>query len=216
MEKLRVVLLDDHQVVLAGMKDYLQQLPNIIVAECFSTSSELIRYVTATPPDIIITDYNMPKDESYQDGLKFVGYLVRKFPQIKLLVLTMINNPLIVSALYDLGIAGVVYKQDPLSEMHVALKALRNHKKYYPPSFTDKNSAEKKPSLLQEKINSLSPREFEVLRYFVAGDSIANIAERLNRSAKTISLQKNSAMRKLEIESNQELIQFFTLNNIFD
>lgn len=216
MEKLRVVLLDDHQVVLAGMKDYLVQLPNVIVAETFSTSSELIRYVAASPPDVIITDYNMPKDEVYKDGLRFVGYLVRNFPQIKLLVLTMITNPMIVSALYDIGVSGVVYKQDPLSEMNAALKALNANKKYYPPSFSNNNAGNKKQVYLQEKINSLSPREFEVLRYFVTGESIASIAERLNRSAKTISLQKNSAMRKLEIESNQELIQFCTLNNIFD
>lgn len=216
MKKMRVVLVDDHQVVLAGMKDYINQLPNIEVIGTYSTSSALIKSLETEIPDIIITDYNMPKDELYVDGIRFVSYLKRSYPQIKLLVLTMITNSMIVSSLYDFGIAGVVYKQDPLDEMRKALHAIKMNHTYYPPSFnTDPHNFKNKP-LLNDKINSLSPREFEVLRYFVSGESIVSISERLNRSAKTISLQKNSAMRKLDIDNNQELIQFCTINNIFD
>lgn len=213
---MRVVLVDDHQVVLAGMKDYINQLPNVEVIGTYSTSSELIKSLESNIPDIIITDYNMPKDEIYVDGIRFVSYLKRSYPQIKLLVLTMITNSMIVSSLYDFGVAGVVYKQDPLDEMRKALNAIKMNRTYYPPSFSIDSHKVKKTSLLNDKINTLSPREFEVLRYFVSGESIVSISERLNRSAKTISLQKNSAMRKLDIDNNQELIQFCTVNNIFD
>lgn len=216
MEALRIVLVDDHQVVLAGMKDFLDQLPNVEVVATFATSSDLIRYISTDPPDVIITDYNMPNDEVYKDGLRFVGYLVRTFPHIKLLVLTMITNKMIVSALYDTGISGVVFKQDPLSEVRAALNALRANKRYYPPSFQNDSHRDEHEVSLQARINSLSPREFEVLRYFVDGESIVNIAERLNRSAKTVSLQKNSAMRKLNIQSNQDLMRFCVNNHIFD
>lgn len=216
MKALRIVLVDDHQVVLAGMKDYLDQLPNIEVVATFASSSDLVRYITTDPPDVVITDYNMPNDEVYKDGLRFVGYLVRTFPHIKLLVLTMITNQMIVSALYDAGVYGVVFKQDPLNEVQSALNALRANRRYYPPSYQSDGHSSERDVSLQSRINSLSPREFEVLRYFVDGESIVNIAERLNRSAKTVSLQKNSAMRKLNIQSNQDLIRFCVNNNIFD
>ncbi|MFC0227973.1 response regulator [Serratia aquatilis] len=216
MEKLRVVLVDDHQVVLAGLKDYLQDGFNIEVVATFATTSELVSFTKANPPDVIITDYNMPNDEVHKDGLRFVDYLVRTFPQVKLLVLTMISNPMIVSALYDAGVAGVVFKQDPLSEVRAALQAIRANIRYYPPSFQSDGRRDEREIFLQQRINSLSPREFEVLRYFVEGKSIAQIAEQLNRSAKTVSLQKNSAMRKLNVESNQELIRFCVGNHIFD
>ncbi|MFZ1872282.1 MAG: response regulator transcription factor [Chania sp.] len=216
MEKLRVVLVDDHQVVLAGLKDFLEHSPNIEVVATFSTTSELVSYAKANPLDVIITDYNMPNDEVHKDGLRFVDFLIRTFPQVKLLVLTMISNPMIVSALYDAGVAGVVFKQDPLSEVQSALRALRADTRYYPPSFQSTGRRDEREVFLQQRINSLSPREFEVLRYFVEGESIGHIAERLNRSAKTVSLQKNSAMRKLNVESNQELIRFCVGNHIFD
>ncbi len=216
MEKLRVVLVDDHQVVLAGLRDFLEQLPNIEVMATFVSTPELVRYVKANPPDVIITDYNMPNDETHKDGLRYVDFLARTFPQVKLVVLTMISNPMIVSALYDAGVSGVVLKQDPLSEVQSALRALRVNARYYPPSFQSHGRNDEREIFLQQRINSLSPREFEVLRYFVAGESVAHIAERLNRSAKTVSLQKNSAMRKLNVESNQELIRFCIGNHIFD
>ncbi|CFQ47583.1 response regulator transcription factor [Yersinia alsatica] len=216
MKKLRVVLLDDHKVVLAGMKYFLDQIPGINVVDTFDKSADLIRHVTGDPPDVIITDYNMPKDEVHKDGLKFVGYLLRMFPDIKLLVLTMISNPMIVSALYDQGVSGVVFKQDPLDEMATALRSLRANNRYYPPSFQSEGRRDEREIFLRERINSLSPREFEVLRYFVEGESISHIAEKLNRSAKTISLQKNSAMRKLNVDSSQELIRFCIGNHIFE
>lgn len=216
MNNLRVVLLDDHQVVLAGICDYLDGISWVTISNKFSISSEMIKYIKDSPPDIIITDYNMPCDGIHKDGLAFIGYLIRTFPNIKILVLTMITNPMIISALYDTGVSGVVFKQDSLIEIKSALLAIRANSKYYPPSLK-KHSHKNEPSiLLQDRINSLSPREFEVLRHFIEGESIAKIAERLNRSAKTISLQKKSAMRKLNVESNQELIMFCTTNNIFN
>lgn len=216
MKTLHVVLLDDHQVVLAGMKDFLEQIPSISVDATFSASSGLIDHLRNNQPEVIITDYNMPKDEIHTDGLKFVGYLLRTFPEVKLLVLTMISNPMIVSALYDAGVSGVVFKQDPLSEVLAALRALRTNSRYYPPSFQNDGRSDEREVFLQQRINSLSPREFEVLRYFIEGESISQIAEKLNRSAKTVSLQKNSAMRKLHVESNQELIRFCVGNHLFD
>ncbi|MBC3215091.1 response regulator transcription factor [Serratia fonticola] len=216
MKTLRVVLVDDHQVVLAGLKDFLDQQLHIEVVATFTSTEELVRYLKTAPPDVVITDYNMPHDETHKDGLRYVDFLVRNFPQVKMLVLTMISNPMIVSALYDTGVAGVVFKQDPLSEVQSALRAVRANARYYPASFQSDGRSDEREVFIQQRINSLSPREFEVLRYFVKGDSIAHIAERLNRSAKTVSLQKNSAMRKLNVESNQELIRFCMGNHIFD
>lgn len=216
MKILRVVLLDDHQVVLAGMRDYLNQVPGVQVDATFATSAELIKYVRKNKPDIIITDYSMPKDEVHTDGLKLIAYLLRTFPDVKVLVLTMISNQMIVSALYDAGVTGVIFKQDPLNEVLSALLAVRTNTRYFPPSFQRDIRGYEHEIFLRDRVNSLSPREYEVLRYFVAGESISQIAEKLNRSAKTVSLQKNSAMRKLNVETNQELIRFCVNNDIFD
>ncbi|SCC21601.1 response regulator transcription factor [Kosakonia oryziphila] len=215
MKALHVVLLDDHQVVLAGMKDYLDQVPGVQVDATFSTSSELINNVRKQKPDVIITDYSMPKDDVYTDGMKLIAYLLRTFPDVKILVLTMISNQMIVSALYDAGVTGVIFKQDNLSEVLSALMAVRANTRYYPPSFKTNMGVDEHETTLRDRINNLSPREYEVLRHFVAGESISQIAEKLNRSAKTVSIQKNAAMRKLNVDNNQELIRYCVENNIF-
>ena len=97
-----------------------------------------------------------------------------------------------------------------------ALLAVRANTRYYSPSFQREVRRDEREIFLRARIDSLSPREYEVLRYFVTGESISQIAEKLNRSAKTVSIQKNSAMRKLNAANNQELIRFCVENNIFD
>src|SRR5690606_22337939 len=105
--------------------------------------------------------------------------------------------------------------QDELSEALVALHLLRQGVKYYPANFKQDTQKTLLAGSVQERLKSLSPREFEVLRLFAMGDSISKIAEQLNRSIKTISTQKASAMHKLNVHNNQDLIAFCTRHNLF-
>lgn len=216
IRKLRVIIADDHPLILMGIRELLGRDINLSVEAVATTPSELIEHLHNTPPDVVITDYSMPGDEQYGDGMHFIAYLRRHFPKVQLIVLTMVSNPLIISSLYDTGVQGVVLKQDKLSEALVALHLLRQGVRYYPANF--KQDAQKTilaGSSLQERLESLSPREFEVLRLFAMGTSISNIAEQLNRSIKTISTQKAAAMRKLNVHNNQDLIAFCTEHNLF-
>ncbi len=215
IEKLRVILADDHPLILMGIRELLSRDINLSVESVASSPSELVEQLQANPPDAVITDYSMPGDEQYGDGLRFISYLRRRFPQVKLIILTMVSNPMIISSLYDAGVQGVVLKQDELSEALVALHLLRQGVKYYPADFKQDHSKTMLASSVQDRLESLSPREFEVLRLFAMGDSISSIAEKLNRSIKTISAQKTSAMRKLNVHNNQDLIAFCTQNSLF-
>lgn len=215
IKKLRVILADDHPLILMGMRELLARDLNLAVETLAATPSELIEKLEANAPDVVITDYSMPGDEQYGDGMRFISYLRRRFPQVKLIVLTMVSNPMILSSLYDAGVQGVVLKQDELSEALVALHLLRQGVKYYPAGFKQDTPRTLLESSVQERLASLSPREFEVLRMFVLGDTISSIAEQLKRSIKTISAQKATAMRKLNVQNNQDLIAFCTEHNLF-
>lgn len=215
IEKLRVIIADDHPLILMGIRELLGRDINLSVEAVASSPSELVKHLQKNQPDTIITDYSMPGDGQYGDGIRFISYLRRHFPDVKLIVLTMVSNPMIISSLYDAGVQGVVLKQDELSEVLVALNLLRQGVKYYPANFKQDTPKDVLPSSVQERLTSLSPREFEVLRLFAMGDSISAIAEQLNRSIKTISAQKASAMRKLNVHNNQDLIAFCAQNNLF-
>lgn len=215
LKKLRIFLADDHPLTLAGVQELLSCDANVEVGKAVSNSSELISALRASVPDIVITDYTMPGDLNYGDGMRYVRYLVRNFPKTKILVLTMISNPMIISKLYAVGVWGVLLKNEKITEITAAINSIRRNNKYYPKSYSMKKLESTQKATVEKEISSLSPREFEVLRFFVHGESVAQIAQKLNRSIKTVSTQKCSAVKKLGLQSDQELIAFCVENAIF-
>ncbi|WP_088142512.1 response regulator [Achromobacter xylosoxidans] len=215
MERLRIVLVDDHPLVLMGMRDLLEKDLNFEVTATLPGPTALIRHLERDAPHVVITDYSMPGDDTYGDGIRLVKYLTRHYPQVQIVVLTMVSNSMIISALYDAGVAAVVLKRDNLSEIMTALETLHAGRKYYPPGFQRDGAADERSKFIGERINSLSPKEFEVLRHFIRGESMMQVADALKRSVKTVSGQKISAMRKLNVRTDQELIAFCVESEIF-
>lgn len=208
MEKLRVVIADDHAIVRMGVRDVVAADSRFIVVGVAANPSELVRLYGELDPDVVVADYNMPGDERYGDGLKLVSFLLRQYPRTRVLIYTMLSNPLILSSLYDLGVAGVVLKSCDLDEIRVALEAVLCGKVYRGAHMQDPNSVLASGDDIEGRIASLSTKEYEVLRHFVSGLSVRDIARTLNRSVKTVSAQKISAMRKLEVDSDQALLTF--------
>jgi two-component system capsular synthesis response regulator RcsB len=127
----------------------------------------------------------------------------------------MLSNPLILSSLYDLGVSGVILKNGDLNEILVALKALSQDRIYRGPGMQSGNSVLASRDDVEGRISSLSVKEYEVLRHFVSGMSVRDIALQLNRSVKTVSAQKISAMRKLDVDTDQALLTFCVKANLF-
>ncbi|WP_417220874.1 response regulator [Achromobacter spanius] len=215
MERLRIVLADDHPLVLAGMRDLLEKDLSVEVTALLASPTALVEHLTQDLPHVVITDYSMPGDETYGDGIRLVKFLTRRFPKTQVVVLTMVSNPMIISAMYDAGVAAVVLKRDNLAEIVTALHTLQAGRKYYPPGFQRDGTVDSRSKFIGERINSLSPKEFEVLRHFIRGESMMQVAETLKRSVKTVSGQKISAMRKLNVQNDQELVAFCVESEIF-
>lgn len=213
-QKITVVIADDHPIVLLGVRELVERDQRFEVIGEASSSTELVKVLSARVPDILITDYNMPENSIYGDGLKLIKYLVRHFPDLRILILTMVSNGLILSRLYDLGVAGVVQKGQVHLEIQKALDALSQGRNYECPE-VKKLSVVDNQQNVEERLALLSIRELEILRLFISGMSLRDIAEDQNRSAKTISTQKVTAMRKLNVSSDQELITFCLEANLF-
>lgn len=215
MKKTKIILADDHPLVLMGIREVIEQDRHFEVVDSASGPSDLIAKIPAAQPDIIVTDYAMPGDQAFGDGLKLVEYLIRTFPGIRLLVLTMLTNPIIVSALYDAGVHGVVFKGDSHNDILTALVAIRSSRKYIPASFRESLRESAGAESIGERLTTLSPREYEVLRHFVGGQSVQDIAKRFNRSIKTVSGHKVSAMQKLGVTTDQQLVAFCIATELF-
>lgn len=215
MQRLRIVIADDHPLVLMAMADLLKKHLGFEVVAALDTPTALVEQLARDAPQVVITDYAMPGDDLYGDGIRLVKYLIRHYPGVRVVVLTMVSNPMIVSALYDAGVDAVVFKHDSPNEIVTALQALRRGRKYYPPGLPRRRSPAGRGTLIGERINSLSPKEFEVLRHFVRGESMMQVADSLKRSVKTVSGQKIAAMRKLEVRTDQELVAFCVEHGMF-
>lgn len=207
MRELKVVIADDHPVVLVGLREVIQRDKCFtLVGEALS-SSQLVEQLRLHQPALLITDFNMPGDETYGDGLQLIEYLIEHFPEVKILVLTMESNQLIISRLLEMGVAGVIAKNHIYQEIGKALSSLASGRSYTRTS-TSNTSVITNPKVIDERFSTLSPREVEVLRLFVAGNSVGDIARQLNRSVKTVSTHKVAAMHKLEVINDHALLTY--------
>lgn len=211
----RILLADDHQVVILGVRNVLEGVARYhIVGEALS-ATELIRKARELTPDIIITDYNMPSEDGYGDGLALVQYLRRNFPRVRILIHTMISSPVIVASLYEEGVSGVLFKSGDLAEILTALGALENNQIYRGAPQALAAPSPGGPQDAATRIARLSPKELEVLRHFLSGTSVGDIARIMNRSVKTVSTHKVAAMRKLDVETDHELVMFGVNHDLF-
>lgn len=211
----RILLADDHQVVILGVRNMLERAPRYQIVGEATNAAELIRKTRDLAPDIIITDYNMPSDDGYGDGLALVQFLRRNFPAVRILIHTMITSPVIVSSLYEEGVSGVVFKSRDLDEILTALGTMEKDQVYrsgpQPLSVSHPGGSQDAAA----RIARLSLKELEVLRHFLSGTSVGDIARIMNRSVKTISTHKVAAMRKLDVETDHELVMFGVNHDLF-
>lgn len=206
MNNLNVIIADDHPIVLFGIRKSLESIEWVKVVGEFEDSTSLINSLSKLDANVLVTDLSMP-GEKYGDGITLIKYIKRHYPQLAIIVLTMNNNPAILSAVLELDIDGIVLKQGAPTDLPKALASLQKGKKYTPDSVAK----------LLERISAggygdkrLSPKESEVLRLFAEGFLVTEIAKKLNRSIKTISSQKKSAMMKLGVENDIALLNYLS------
>ena len=203
--KIRILLADDHPALLSGVQHDLATITTLEVAGVARDSGELVELLHNTPCDVLVTDYAMPGG-AYGDGMTFISYLRRSFPSLKIVVFTTLDSPAIVQELAKIGVNSVLGKVNDTSHLISAIHAVHAGARYYPSETSRTGPANARRS--NGEALELTKRELEVVRLYVSGQSINEIAEQLHRSKQTISSQKTSAMRKLGIERDADLFRF--------
>jgi two-component system capsular synthesis response regulator RcsB len=204
---IRVIVADDHPVVVIGVRTVLERHGDIKVVGEACNGTELIDRLDRLPCDVIITDFSMPGDTPddlngnsprHSDGLPLITLLATRYPQIPVIVLTMLNNVAVLRAIREKGMKGLAYKKSFATDLPHAVRAVKRGDTYVSPSLRERfDQPERSPEAIAKE---LSPCEMEVLRlYGLAQLTVTQIAERLHRSIKTVSAQKRSGMKKLGI-----------------
>jgi two-component system capsular synthesis response regulator RcsB len=208
----RVIIADDHPIVLAGLRMALSSMAAVsVVAEADSVDALLVA-LRETHADLLVTDFSMPCNRE-ADGLAMLQRIRRLYPGLPILVLTMVSNTGVIDAMIRTGVRGLIDKSADVADIPKAIQAVSQGREYVSATF--------RQNLSQSRLNSescvttrLSPRESEVLRLFSAGITVSKIAEQLSRSVKTISRQKTNAMTKLGLKNDLEVYAFARANDM--
>jgi len=202
---IRLLLADDHPAIIAGVKFAIGKTDGVEIIGTSHSSTDMVAFLDRNPCDVLVTDYAMPGG-SYGDGIPLISFLLRRYPGVRVVVLTMMDNPAVLSAIAATGVQGVLSKSDDLSHIVPAVHAAMQGQTYFSPTaraILDASRETQGPGT-----QALTRRESEVVRLFVSGLSVGEIAERLHRSKQTVSTQKNSAMRKLGLEREADLFRY--------
>jgi two-component system capsular synthesis response regulator RcsB len=195
----KVIIADDHLLTLIGIRASLSSDSTLQIVGEAQNVEGLFQLLAEQPCDMVVTDLMMPHSEQ-ADGIRLIEQLRRRYPEIAVIVVTMLNNPALLASILKLGVQGLISKRGVQGDLQKAIRASQA-KPFVSPSIRHLFD----PVEPMAEVEQLSPREVEVLRLYGAGLSVNEIATHLNRSKQTISSQKSSAMRKLGLDSNASL-----------
>jgi DNA-binding NarL/FixJ family response regulator len=207
MNKLRIMLAEDHETVREGLEMIVNAQDDMEVAGVVGDGAEAVARAQQLLPDVLVMDISMPK----LNGLKATQKLKELCPQVKVLTLSRHADDGYVRAVLGAGARGYVLKQSASSELIHAIRAVAAGGNYLDPKLAGKvmdSYSGRKVTAHGEAKASLSDRESEVLRLIALGYSNKEIAAQLSLSVKTIEVHKANAMRKLNLTSRIELIRY--------
>jgi two-component system capsular synthesis response regulator RcsB len=205
--RIRVVIADDYPVVIEGIRACLERNPAISVVATANDTRSLADALDREPCDLVISDIGMAGIDGGSNSIAFLRRLLRQTSRPFVLVVTMIAQRQMYAGLLHCGVDGIIDKRDGLSCLPEAIDVITQGGRFV--SSHARELMGHTPGEFPARAGVLSAREWEVFRLYASGASICDIASRLNRSRKTIATQKRSAMRKLGLDTELDLVNYF-------
>ncbi|MEM5404416.1 response regulator transcription factor [Paraburkholderia unamae] len=204
---LSVAIADDHPLIRLAIKEVLRPIGFQVVTLCQSGKT-LVEALDRQRFDLVVTDFSMERAQGSEDGLRLIQRIRMRHPDTPIVVSTMLTNSGLLACIKAEGVAGIVGKsEDPEILKCICLDVVSGSAgPRLSPAVGDRiASAAGRPG---GNTVSLSSKEIEVVRMFANGDSLTSIATSFHRSLATIAAQKRSAMQKLNIANNADLITY--------
>jgi len=213
MIKTKILLVDDHELVLNGRRFMLEAEDDLIVVATAKNGLEAIEKLKENTIDLLITDIKMPE----LNGLELARYTKQKYPELKIIALTLYKDPEFVKAIIDVEADGYLMKNEDAAEIISVVRHVMNDGTHY----SNEIVSILKDELKREKSKStaaaeLSKRELEIIKLICQEFSSVEIAEKLFISKATVDVHRKNIVQKLEIKSIVGLIRFALQNGIVD
>ncbi|MEZ5125281.1 MAG: response regulator transcription factor [Thermoleophilia bacterium] len=214
----RVLLADDHDIVLEGLQSALESLTGFEVVGKATSGRQAVAKSTLLRPDIVVMDVSMPG----MNGVEATKEIKRHLPEVRIVIYTMFSDKEYVLELFRAGIDGYVLKQDPLADLVLALDAVRSGGTYFSteaPKVLSEHLRGDEAGLGHERsdiLEALSRRERQVFQLLADGMAVKDIAQELYISPKTVESHKYHIMAKLGVDSVTEMTKLAIRENLIE
>lgn len=207
---IRILIADDHCIVRRGIKEILlEEFHDASISEV-NDGTELLREARAGNWNIIISDLSMPG----RNGLEILKQLKEEFPKLPVLILSMhAENHYAIRSLRA-GASGYLTKQSASEELVNAVRKILEGRRYISDTVAEKLAQNLDQDVTGELHETLSDREFDVLKLIASGNTISEIANRLSLSLTTVSTYRSRILLKTKMKTNAELTHYSIQNNL--
>lgn len=204
MERVRVLIADDHALFREGLRLILQGQPDIEVVGEAGDGQEAVEQARRLRPDVVVMDVAMP----VMDGVQATKLLLQEFPEMRILALTMHDHRSYVLPMLTLGASGYVLKQAASSELVGAIRLAAAGESYlYPPIARALLEDYRRQASVQEA-DGLTERELEVLQLVAEGLTSQEVSARLFISTRTVETHRKHIMEKLDLHTPADLVKY--------
>lgn len=202
----RVMLADDHTLVLEGLSKLLQS--DVELVGSASSGSEAVEMAATLQPDILLMDISMPG----MNGIDAAKKLKERAPNVKVVAVTMHNSPTYLRESLKAGMMGYVLKQSAASELGAAVQTVMKNERYVTPLLSDQAAH----GSGEESDRALTSRQRQVLQLIAQGCIAKEIAARLGISVRTAEFHRVSIMQKLALHTTAQLTRYALEHGIID
>lgn len=205
MTRPRILMADDHSLVLAGLRRLVEEEGDVVGT--VEDGRTLLEEAQRLRPDLILLDISMP----LLNGLDAARQLVKLVPDSKLIFVTMHATPTYVTEAFRAGASGYLLKQAAEVELTQAIQAVLRGRQYMTPGVTKDRMAMLHPSnepVCKRPVSALTERQREVLQLIAEGKSTKSIASLLRISSKTVEFHRARIMEELDLHSTAELTKY--------
>jgi two-component system nitrate/nitrite response regulator NarL len=211
---IKVLIADDHQIVVDGLVSLLKKQENIEVVATANNGKEVIDYISINPVDIAVLDINMPE----MDGVETTSFITNSFPNTKVLILSMYDTDDYIGELLDAGCSGYILKNKGQEELVKALVRISQGEHYYGEKVLQRILDVRKNS--KKKITqlpiTLTSREKDVLKLIARGLTASQIAKELCIEETTVNTHSRNMRSKLSIKNINGLVRYAMENGLAD
>lgn len=204
MPELRLLIADDHQLLIDGMLSLLREAGGYTLLEPVNDGRALLEKLAAVPVDVILLDLNMP----HLDGIRSLEKIRRLYPKVRILVLTNYNQPQLVAEVQRLGANGYLLKSASAGELQKVIRHIADGGTWFEDLQADDTPL---PSYFLDEFMKkyhLTKREVEIIRMVGSELTSKEIGSRLSISEFTVNTHRKNIMRKLEVRNIAGILNF--------